>query len=126
MLRKTVVSLLAALLPCSSAAPYNPSVAQQLSYFAASAYCNKSSIDQWTCSHCLNVTYVSRAVAVNTTAYGSAVQAFVAKLNSGGVVLSYRGTEGNDLVNWLVDLAFFQKNVSFPDCNGCGEFCRVT
>ena len=107
----------------ASLSNYDPDLALNMAYFAAAAYCNKSSLEQWDCSHCHNISTVARAVVVNTTAYGSSVQAFVAKITDGGVVVSYRGTEGNELINWIVDIAFFPKNVSYPGCEGCGALC---
>lgn len=43
----------------------------------------------------------------------------MAQLQDGGIVLSYRGTEGKSLPDWLLDLEFFYKNVSYSGCEGC-------
>ena len=117
---KIAVPVFLAAVSCAAPQQYDSSLAQTLAYISAAAYCNSSSIENWDCSHCRNVTGISRATTVNATAYDSPVQAYVAQFSSGGIVVSYRGTESNDgIAPWIVDLAFFFKNASFPGCDGC-------
>lgn len=58
-------------------------------------------------------------VVVDASLRGGPLQAYVAQMADGGVVVSYRGTEGKSLPDWLLDFEFFYKNVSYPGCEGC-------
>lgn len=116
----TVLLSLVGAAAISASLSYDAELAQILSYYSAAAYCNASSIESWTCSHCHNITGVTQATVVEATAYGSSLQAYVALVSGGGVVLSYRGTLSNgDVVNWFVDIAFRLQNISAAGCEGC-------
>jgi hypothetical protein len=115
-----LATLFTALASGTSTVVFDPELAQTLAYFAASAYCNSTSIKQWSCPHCSSVANVVEVSVVDAVALGSSVQAFVAKLSGGGVVVSYRGTESNHgLADWIVDAAFIKKNISASNCAGC-------
>jgi len=107
---------MAALIAAQNASTtYNQTLAFELLYMSASAFCPESAIEQWNCEPCQlapalapgSIVYLSNAT---TNATG-----FVGKGASGTVYVSYRGSD--NLENWLQDFDFAQ--LPWPMCAGC-------
>lgn len=112
-MRYTLLSLVAPVV----VAQYDPGVALNFALLAGTAYCDGGAISTWTCAPCGNfsssvngATFLSDS---NLDVYG-----YVAGMNDGSIVVSFRGTNPSDIENWIVDLNTSQTEL-YPGCSGC-------
>mmetsp|Transcript_13414 Transcript_13414/g.25764 ORF Transcript_13414/g.25764 Transcript_13414/m.25764 type:complete len:427 (+) Transcript_13414:131-1411(+) len=85
--------------------------AQELLLHAGAAYCNASAIQDWTCRPCLDPNFVPVEVVLDPDLY---LQGYIGTTGSSSasqpeyIVISFRGTIANSLVDWISDLTFKQ------------------
>ena len=82
-------------------------------HFSNAAYCDASTIDDWSCKPCQKAdsTFKGKSFTDEKTEG----QAFVGA-NDGNIVVAFRGSSNLD--NWIADLSFKQVS-AYPKCNGC-------
>lgn len=100
----------------STGFPFEPSVALSMAYYSASAYCDPSQVNSWSCKPCELAGVASNASFFTNSALN--VAGFAAKLATGDIVLSFRGTQVLSIQNWIADLTFVQSSI-YGGCNGC-------
>ncbi|XP_047340571.1 lipase-like [Impatiens glandulifera] len=98
---------------------YNDTLAKILAQYASVAYLRETTkLVSWTCSRCNGLTkgfeFVELIVDVehNLQAYVG----FANNLNS--FVISFRGTQGNSIQNWIANLYLIKLDLHYPDMPG--------
>jgi hypothetical protein len=85
--------------------PYSKTAATPYLMYAYSAYCNSTNIEAWNCYWCTEVAGVE--LTVTATFYNKSTNTFgYAGYNSQEIIISFRGTETDSLLNWITDLEF--------------------
>lgn len=95
--------------------PYNNTFAKEMLHFSGAAYCPSTTIMDWSCSFCGEISnFLPVGTSVNTT---TDLLAFVGyKNDTNSIIVAFRGTRLLSILDWLEDLDFFAK----PGiCEGC-------
>lgn len=87
-----------------------------LVYQSAVSYCNKSDILSWSCSPCQFLPVPEYRAVFEVPA--KAIQSHLTYNSKQGMVISSRGTEPTDIMNWIVDFNI-TKVAIYPGCSGC-------
>ncbi|CUE81955.1 lipase, putative [Bodo saltans] len=108
----------------SSSSSYNPTVALSGWLYGKAVNCNRTSIENWSCETCQNISGMKDVrVFHNETTGGQAYVGFNEVSNT--LVVTFRGSV--DIQNWINNLDFFFIDYPNSDCttfNG-GSSCQV-
>ena len=111
----TAALVLASLATTAFAAPnfYNPSIGYKGMYYSAAAYCKYETLDAWNCGTPCSVNgglqnvYRIHNMGRDTFAFAG----WNSKDNQ--IVLTFRGTNGYDIANWISNVKVLQR--SYPN-----------
>jgi Lipase (class 3) len=95
-----------------------PSLTELITYvqFSSAAYCSSNEIESWTCGACKQATSsVVQAKYIQSDTLD--VYGYVAQLDSQTSLVSFRGTNTNQIQDWIDDLNFTM--VSISACTNC-------
>jgi hypothetical protein len=101
-----------------STTTYDPASAHTFVLYAYIAYCSAAQINSWGCKYCsAGDPHFSNAKTITNTQ--TSTQGYVGLSGySGDIIVSFRGTQGADLTNWITNLKF-AKTTAYPRCFGC-------
>lgn len=100
------------------ASTYDQTTAVDHVYRAGVAYCNADLLEKWDCGDACSNHPVSAPVYTMTNATDY-TQAYVTRLPDGTPYMSFRGTVGNSLIDWIVDDGNIFFVSPFPACPDC-------
>jgi len=87
--------------------PYSQDEAQKYLYLAAAAYCNDTAISTWNCTPCQLVSgFQVLSILVNASTNTFGYIGMNSTVFPPQIVVVFRGTELDDLENWITDLHF--------------------
>lgn len=113
----TAVAILALLLfgEASSTKLFNANRAYKGLYYSGAAYCNYEDLAYWTCGEACNYNTLTDIWRIwNPARSNFAFAGFDASLDE--IVLSFRGTNGADIENWITNIQ--AASTSYPGSNG--------
>lgn len=89
-------------------ANYDPVVGTRAMYYSGAAYCDKGTLDSWTCGEpCTELGGLSNFLKVENEVLDTfGFIGYNAKDNE--VVLSFRGTNGADFLNWMTNIVYYR------------------
>ena len=99
-----------------ASANYEENVSTRSMYYAGAAYCDKVTLDNWTCGEpCTSNLGVSSISKIENELLDTfAFVTFNAKDNE--IVVSFRGTNGADFMNWITNIVYYR--VQYEDVIG--------
>ncbi len=99
-----------------ASANYEENVSTRSMYYAGAAYCDKVTLDNWTCGEpCTSNLGVSSVSKIENELLDTfAFVTYNAKDNE--IVVSFRGTNGADFMNWITNIVYYR--VQYEDVIG--------
>ena len=99
-----------------ASANYEENVSTRSMYYAGAAYCDKVTLDNWTCGEpCTSNLGVSSISKIENELLDTF--AFVTyNANDNEIVVSFRGTNGADFMNWITNIVYYR--VQYEDVIG--------
>ena len=91
-----------------ASANYDASIALKSMYYAGASYCDKGTLDTWTCGEpCSSNAGVSSIFRIENELLDTF--AFVTyNSDDNEIVVSFRGTNGADFLNWMTNIVYYR------------------
>ena len=91
-----------------ASANYEPNIAPKSMYYAGASYCDKGTLDTWTCGEaCSSNSGVSSIIRIENELLDTF--GFVTyNKDDNEIVVSFRGTNGADFLNWLTNIVYYR------------------
>ena len=89
-------------------ANYDPNLSLRSMYYSGSAYCDKPTLDNWSCGEpCTQNSGVSNIYRIENELLDTF--GFVTyNSRDNEIVVSFRGTNGADFLNWLTNIIYYR------------------
>jgi hypothetical protein len=105
---RSTASLLALTAIASVSANYNQDIAFRAMYYSAATYCNKGTVDSWTCGEpCSSLSGFGEMTRIENELLDTfGVVGYNQPSNE--IVIAFRGTNGADFMNWMTNLIYYR------------------
>lgn len=111
-MRSAIIAGLAGLAACA----YDATVAERALYYSGAAYCAKTTLDPWACGEPCSVQSGFQEMTMIEDELLDTFGFVGYSLKDNEVVLSFRGTNGADFLNWLTNIVYYRVQYSdIPD-----------
>ena len=108
IIMRSTATLALVSLATTALANYNQDTAFRTMYYSAATYCNKGTVDSWTCGEpCSSLSGFQEMTRLENELLDTfGVVGYNARDNE--IVVAFRGTNGADFMNWMTNLIYYR------------------